>query len=185
MSSKTNFRLILILTVFATALSAGDRPDFSGSWTATSTPTASSERDGSPPGSLGSGWGQEFSIRQDADIVTVERAFFTRGDVQPTLKFRYALDGSETRNKVMMGRGIQEHVSTAVWDGDTLVITTEHAVAHPEGDRDITIEVTRRLSLQQPRRGRTAWPPSLVIETTRGGVAGAPPSTTRTVYTKN
>jgi hypothetical protein len=62
---------------------------------------------GRTAGDVGSGWGSTITITQSATSLTVEYAFFTRGDMQPPLKFVYALDGSESKNTVMMGRGIQ------------------------------------------------------------------------------
>jgi hypothetical protein len=109
--------------------------------------------------------------------LTVEYAFFSRYDLQPPLHFTFALDGSETKNAVMLGEGVQEQFSRARWDGATLVITTVHVVANPAGGGDsLRVEVIRRLSLESPTR--------LVAETTRAGVLGGLPTTTRTVYTK-
>ena len=97
--------------------------------------------------------------------------------MQPPLHFTYALDGSETRNTVMFGEGVQEQFSRAALDGTTLVITTIHVVANPSGARDsLRVQVTRRLSLDSPTQ--------LIVETTRAGVLGGLPSTTRTVYAK-
>ena len=125
---------------------------------------------------MGSGWGSTITIVQDASKLTVEYAFFGRGDMQPPLKFVYALDGSETRNSVMMGRGIQQSASTAAWQGNTLVITTNHAFPDPGTGKTTSVEVKQALSLESPT--------SLVVETTRSGLAGAQASTTRTVYRK-
>jgi hypothetical protein len=126
---------------------------------------------------MGSGWGSNISVTQDANRLTVEYAFFTRGDLQPPLKFVYALDGSETKNSVMMGRGIQVQTSKTAWDGDKLVITTMHSFAHPENSEPMKIEVKQTLSLGSPT--------SMMVETTRIGVLGGPPSTTKTVYKKS
>jgi hypothetical protein len=125
---------------------------------------------------MGSGWGSTITITQDANSLTVQYAFFARGDLQPPLKFVYALDGSEAKNSVMMGRGVQAQASRTAWDGGTLVITTVHTFAHPETGQPMTAEVTQKLSLESPT--------SLVVETTRRGVLGGPPSTVRTVYRK-
>jgi len=76
----------------------------------------------------------------------------------------------------MMGRGIQTQTSKTAWDGDKLVITTTHAFTHPETGQQMTSEVKQTLSLESPT--------SLIVETTRSGVLGGPPSTTRTVYRK-
>jgi hypothetical protein len=108
--------------------------------------------------------------------LTVEYAFFARGDMQPPLKFVYALDGPETKNSVMMGRGVQVQASKAKWDADALVITTVHTFPHPETGQTVTSEVRQRLLLETPT--------SLVVETTRSAVLGGPPSTTRIVYRK-
>jgi len=131
---------------------------------------------------MGSGWGPSITIAQDRTNLRVERVFFVRGDLQPALKFHYSLDGAETRNTFMMGRGMQEQVSRTVWEGDNLVITTVHTFRNPEDGRTMTSEVSRTLSLQSP--SYPARPPSLVVETTIGGVLGGPSPSTRTVYTK-
>jgi hypothetical protein len=155
-------------------LEAQTRPDLSGRWTSDPVAAPAGQRGG--PGvrpDLGSGWGSTITLTQDPRQLTVEYAFFTRGDMQPPLKFTYALDGSESRNSVMMGRGLQVERSTAAWHGETLVITTTHAFKDPAGKAG-TIEVVRRLSLESPD--------SLVVETTRGGALGGPAATTRVVY---
>ena len=82
---------------------------------------------------MGSGWGPTITIAQDATRLTVEYMFFARGDMQPPLKFVFALDGSETKNSVMMGHGIEVQSARAKWDGDRLVITdarTFHRSGH-------------------------------------------------------
>jgi hypothetical protein len=125
---------------------------------------------------MGSGWGSNLTITQDASRLTVQYAFFARGDMQPPLKFVYALDGSETKNSVMMGRGIQVQTSKTAWDGDKLVITTMHNFENPATGQLMKIEVNQTLSLESPT--------SLIVETARSGVLGGPPSTTKTVYKK-
>ena len=96
--------------------------------------------------------------------------------MQPPLKFVYALDGSETKNTIMMGRGMQEQTARTSWDSNKLVITTLYAFPDPADGKKITAEVVRTLSLETPT--------SLVIETVWGGVLGGPATTTRTVYVK-
>jgi hypothetical protein len=156
------------------------RPDFSGRWTNAAPPAAQAPAPGGrgggpavPSGDMGSGWGSTITLTQTLRVLTVEYAFFTRGDMQPPLKFTFALDGSESKNTVMMGRGFQVERSKTAWDGQTLVITTQHDFRDPSG-KPVTAEVTRRLSLESAD--------SLIVETTRAGVLGGPPSTTRVVY---
>jgi len=174
--------------VFAICVMAQTRPDFSGRWTSEPEPPAAATaargaqagaaRGGGRGGigDMGSGWGSPITIAQDAARLTVEYAFFARGDMQPPLRFVYALDGSETKNPVMMGRGIQVQISKAAWEGDKLVITTVHSFTNPANGQPERVEVKQTLSLESPS--------SLIVETTRGGVSGGPATTTKTVYRK-
>ena len=184
---KTSVFLTLLAAGWAGAILAQTKPDFSGRWTtepapaatpaAGTAPAAGPPRGGGPgrSGDMGSGWGPTITITQDAAKLTVEYAFFARGDMQPPLRFVYALDGSETKNSVMMGRGVQLQVSQTAWDGEKLVITTTHTLADPAG-KPLAITVTQTLSLESPT--------SLVVETTRSGVLGGPQTSARTVYRK-
>lgn len=178
-------RSMVVLVVFAAAIvatgvSAQERPNFSGAWSAPpSGPPASS---GGPLASLGNGWGERFTLIQDSNRLTVEHVLYKPRDGQPTLKFRYALDGSESRNTILMGRGIQVQRATAAWKGDHLVITMVYDVPEADAGRSVRCDVTQALSLQTPQEA--AGEVSLVIETTRCGVLGGLPTTTRTAYTK-
>jgi hypothetical protein len=176
--------------------SAQSKPSFAGRWTtdpdpaAAAAPAAGGGRAGEATGGqraagpgrsggrgdMGSGWGSTITITQDAAKLTVEYAFFGRGDMQPPLTFVYALDGSETRNSVMMGRGIQGQTSKTAWDGDKLVITTIHPFIDPDSGKTVGAEVKQVLSLESPA--------SLVVETTRAPALGGTSGTTRTVYRK-
>ena len=167
-----------VLPAFAGAQQPA-RPDFSGRWTiapstaqapSTAAPGAARGRGAAqPPGDLGPGWGSTITIAQSVDTLTVAYAFFTRGDMQPPLTFTFALDGRETKNSVMMGRGFQTERSKAAWDGQALVITTLHDFTDPSTGKPATFEVTRTLSLESPD--------TLIVEVTRGD---APPA--RVVY---
>ena len=183
MRRSTIVLAVFVTGILATGAAAQERPDFSGAWTVLAQPTGPGGGSGGSSGSLGSGWGESFALVQNDGTLTVERAFYSRADLQPILKFRYSLDGSETRNTVLMGRGMQVQVSTTAWEGDNLVITTVHTEPDAEDGQTVTCEVTQTLSLQPPRLA--AWPAALVVETTRCGVLGGPPSTTRSVYTRN
>lgn len=171
----------LLTIVLAATLSAGtaaqQRPDFSGRWReAADTAEASGRtRRGPPsPGTMGSGWGSDLTITQDAATLTVEYMFFDRGDMQPPWRFAFALDGSETRDTIMMGRGMQERIATAGWRGDELelrIVETYPDAAPGEPTRS---EVVRTLRLESPT--------TMMVETTRAGVLGGPSTTTRTRY---
>lgn len=170
---------ITLVVLLAASVMAQAKPDFSGRWTIEpeAAPPSGSGGGGASVGNMGSGWGSNITIAQDATRLTVEYAFFVRGDMQPPLKFLYALDGSETKNSVMMGRGIQTQTSKTAWEGDKLIITTEHTFENPANGQPMTTKVIQSLSL--------ASPTSLLVETTRSGVLGGSSTTTRTIYKKN
>lgn len=142
-------------------------PDFSGRWTAETAPVPTT---GDVRGDMGSGWTPVITIEQTADRLTIEHALYTRYDVEPPVRFSYALDGSETRNTIMVGRGLEVQSSRAVWVGESLKITT--VFTNPDAGSGIppTTEVVHTLTLESPT--------SLVVEVSRGG------SNTRTVYKK-
>jgi hypothetical protein len=120
---------VIAAAVLAVAtLAWAQKPDFSGTWTLD--PAASEGGAGGAPGGGGGGGGrgggrgglgQGGTVKQTADTLTVER---TIGENKITST--YKLDGSESKN-TMMGRGGNsvESVSTAKFDGQTLVITTK------------------------------------------------------------
>ena len=173
--------LVAALAVGMSSASAATQPvpDFSGRWTTDAEPGRAlpSPAVAQPiaRGDMGSGWGSTITITQQTQLV-VEYTFFGRGDMQPPLKFVYALDGSETKNTVMMGRGIEVQVSRTAWDGPALVITTTHALTDPVSGKPLTVDVRRRLTLESSTL--------LVVEVTRAGVLGGKPSTTRTIARK-
>ncbi len=158
---------LLAIALLTTSAAAQPHPDFAGRWTSAPAQTT---------GSMGSGWGPTITVTQDANRLTVEYPFYTPYDMQPPLRFIYALDGSETKNQVTMGRGLQVQSARAEWKGQQLVITTTIPFTNPDDGRPMTSEVTRTLTLESPT--------SLVVETVFGGALGGPSTTTRTSYHK-
>lgn len=176
--------LALCGVLAGTTAVATAQTDFSGRWTTDADPAAPQRGAGpgapgggrgAARGDMGSGWGPTITITQDAQQLVVEYAFFARGDMQPPLRFVYALDGSETKNTVMMGHGMQVQTSRAKWDGAKLSITTRHSFIDIATNKPATTEITQTLSLESA---------ALVVETTRAGVSGGPATTTRTTYRK-
>ena len=56
---------VVAVGIFATGTTAQERADFSGAWTSgPARATRGGQGGGAPSGSLGSGWGQEFTITQ-------------------------------------------------------------------------------------------------------------------------
>ncbi len=115
------FAAIAIILAVGFAASAEDKPNFSGKWVAVGAQPAAENAGGSGPGGRRApqpGYGPEFTVKQDAKTLTI-----TRGGQSQTLTFN--LDGSES--KITMTRDGQqiEQISTAKWEGNTLVIVTQ------------------------------------------------------------
>jgi hypothetical protein len=163
--------LALLLTVSAAA-----QPllDFSGRWIAVPEPAAVGVNVAA--GALGSGWGNEVTLTQNATTLTVERAQFSAYDMQPPMRFSYALDGSENRITLNVGRGAQEMVVRTSRQDDSLVITTSYHVSLPDDGRPATVEMKQVLSLDGPG--------TLVVMTTLTGLKGGTSSTSTTRYKK-
>ena len=125
---------------------------------------------------MGSGWGPEIVITQDASALTVVYTYFHPRDIQPPFTLRYALDGSATTNTLNMGRGPQEQTSRASWEGASLVITTTHRFVNPQNGQAMTSDTRQHLSLESPS--------VLVIQTTRSAVLGGRSSSTTTRYNR-
>ena len=161
-----------------------ENPDFSGAWS-TKEIKSSPPRRGikpEPMPSLGSGWGNEISIIHRADKLEVERVIFVPREIQPPVRYRFDLGGSETENRINIGRSKPPPTSTTVWDENRLVITTMYPFKNPKNGQWLKSKVTQTLWLQ-PAKG-TPWEPSLVVETTRYAVLNGRPSTNRTVYNR-
>jgi hypothetical protein len=150
----------ILCVLLAMPLSAQQVMDFSGQW---------QRADGND---IGSGWGDVITVTQQGSRLQVEYALFAASDRQPPLRFVYDLEGRETRNSFMMGRGSQVQTSRAQLVGGSLEITTFHDLV-VQG-RSVQSEVHQVLSLESSG--------TLVVEVTRLGVLGGPPTTSRSVY---
>jgi hypothetical protein len=105
------------------------------------------------------------TITQDANTLTVVR---TVGGAQVTQTYR--LDGSESTNTVQQGGAAVEQKSTARFEGQKLVITTNTTMG---GN---AVQTTMGLSLDAQGQ--------LVVETTAPGRGGGAPTTTTMRYRK-
>ena len=148
---------------------AQSRPDFTGEWTRVD--STSEQRSVAAVGDaafrvgdMGSGWGSPLTLRQQGNQLVAEYTHFSTYDLQPKLRFVYALDGSESRNAIMIGHAESMLRSRATWRDSMLVVTT--AYPGPSG----ATEVRQVLTITSPT--------TLLIETTRGA------TTTRTRYRK-
>ena len=169
------FRIVFAALIAPPTVALSQVPDFSGDWiradSAAEQRTVATVGDaGFRTGTMGSGWGSPLIVRQQPNQLVVEYAFFSTYDLQPRLRFTFALDGSESRNAVMIGHSESVLRSRVAWRDSTLVITTSYP-----GHAAATTEVRHALTL--------ASQTSLTIETTRAGVTGAP-TVSRATYTK-
>ena len=173
-----NVAVLITLSVTASLSAvAQQRPNFSGEWTRSDhadRPSVAATGDAAfPSGSMASGWGSPITVRQDSSRIVIEYQFFSAYDLQPPLRFVYALDGSESRNSVMIGHATSQQRSRVMWRDSTLVITTIYPTPDLAAGNP-TAEVRQALTLESPS--------TLIVETTRTGVGGAP--VIRTVFTK-
>jgi hypothetical protein len=155
--------------------SAQARPDFSGRWIAVPDAPAVAPNTPSPAASFGSGLGPDFTITQTAATLTIERAQFSQYDIQPPMRFVYALDGSESRNSINMGRGRQETTSRAMWQDGGLQLTTAYRVQDPAGN-PTTSDLRQVFTLESAD--------TLVVVATRSAPPGGQAATSRQVYKK-
>ncbi len=166
-----------LLSLIAAPATAQSHPTLAGEWVRVDStparPTVATAGDATfRVGDMGSGWGTPLTIRQTTDSLIVEYAQFSTYDLQPRQRFAFALDGSETRNRVTVGHAESLQRARAVWRGGELVITTLHPTP-AEVSRTPT-QVQQVLSLDASGQ--------LVVETTRPGYHGA--NVVRTVYAK-
>lgn len=159
----------------ASSLPAQDGPDLSGSWTLSSVergqdgPRAQMGQQGQrrqmgQRGQMGqqaqrggmamvAGLGEAVTITHEADMLTLVRTT-PAGEIRQ----RFALDGSESRNRISMGDRELELVSQATWSEGTLVIVTQL----PMGGEG---ETQMRLTMNEAGE--------LLVETRRSGRMGA------------
>jgi hypothetical protein len=167
----------LVMMLTAAVSRAQSHPSFAGEWvrvdSAPARAAAAATGDAAfRAGDMGSGWGSPVTIRQTADSLVVEFAHFSTYDLQPRLRYRYALSGAESVNRIIIGHAEAALRSRAVWESDVLVLTTLYPTP-PDVARAPT-EVRQTLALDSSGR--------LVVETTRPGATA--PNVVRTTYTK-
>lgn len=143
------------------ALSAECDQNFAGEW--------NREAPGTPEEAYraeGSGWSDRIRLTQDGGRITLESFYFSRGDLQPPLKFTYLPGDGTTENAVMVGQGAQRQISSSRWNDCRLVITTRFPAERALAEATVTQTVWLEAS-------------ALIVETARGTA-----SANRTVYRK-
>jgi hypothetical protein len=154
--------------ILALGITAGaqQKPDFSGKWKsveplpAAAAPSRGGRGGGGgagAPGGFQPGYGAEFTVKQDANTLTITRG----GQSRPLV---YKLDGSESKNTVTRNGEEQEQIATATWDGDTLAIVTQVKIQGMvrEQRRVLSLE-GGNLVIQQTNPGRGASTPVKIV----------------------
>jgi len=173
-------------TLFAltSSLSAQTHPSFDGTWVLARA-TADTQRVTSSAGSgdgafrvgdMGSGWGATLTLSQRAGRLVLEYPYFAEYDLMAPLQYEFAMDGSDVENDLTIGPERTRLVARIAWRGDTLLVTTRQAVPREVAPAGVMAEVRRTLSLVQTD--------TLLVVTTRVGVADAPTNVVRSVYTR-
>jgi hypothetical protein len=185
---------IVVLVVAATT-AAQSKPDFAGTWTLVTDPSAAAlggyGRTVASPLALG----REFSVLQDQKTLTVVTNTNTQGGEVRTF---YSLDGSETEEPLPAGAQKQnvERKSKVKWDGAKLVITTTsqfrpHLVfgdswlpscPSPSVYADMTDAVIRVSTLKSRQTWTLDKTGNLIVESTAG--IDCNPTTAKATYKK-
>ncbi len=159
MKRATTALSVAAIVMMSVGVFAQAKPSFAGKW-ARQADAAAPAGGGGRGGGRG-GFGQEVTITQDANTITME---YTQG--QNPVKRVFKLDGTDSTNTMSFGGNSIEQVSKATWEGSTLVIVT----AGQNG---------------QTRQALSLVNGDLVIDQTAPGRGeGAGPTTTKITYKK-
>jgi hypothetical protein len=133
-------------------------------------------------GDMGTGWGSPLTITQRPDSLILEYVFFSTYDLQPPVRLAFAMDGTPTPIRVMIGHATSERMGMVRWGEDftTLrlveIFETAPGVGAIPGQATRTLTVIHALTLTSPT--------TLEISTTRSATAGVAPSTITTTYSR-
>jgi len=173
--TSRRFAWIALLTLGASASAQG--VNVSGTWVRVDSSATSVATTGDAAfrvGDMGSGWGTPLTITQGADSLIVAYDFFSAYDLQPPVRLAYAMNGTESRNSVMIGHAtVSQRGRVAVRDSAVVITTVFEAPP----------EVKARGGVEMRQVLRLVSPTQLAVETTRPGVGGAP-AIARTIYTR-
>ena len=134
--------ILLTGALVATTTAQTAKPDFSGVWSydkSKSTIVRVNNTNVDAPA-----LGIEFSAKQDATSLRVERKF---GSPATEYTWVFDLTGKPTTNKLPGKNGDDEVVSTATWNGNKLVITSNRMSKDAQGKSVVTSSLKRTLSI--------------------------------------
>lgn len=151
--------IVTALLLHTAVLAQGSKTNFSGSWTYNSAKSNTGQAQGQDQragggqnrGGFGGG---DFVVKQEGNLLTVERTMTTSDGSTRTMSSKYTLDGKESVNSSRMG----ESKSFATWsqDGKKLTIETMRTITRDGESR--TMKTTEVWSLTDSK--------ALQIETT-------------------
>ena len=153
------------VVLFAAGIAAQGKPNFSGKWTMDPASAPQGGGGGGRGMRGGMGWGQTFTLTQDATTLKVER---TQGPA--TVSETFKLDGSDSKNTMppmREGGAPMEVVSKAMWDGDKIVITSSRTM-NMQGT-EMKIDTKRVISMSGA---------DLQIDSTTTGMGDTPQTST-------
>lgn len=174
-----NLCAAVLASVAVCAGAQAPRTAFDGQWaavTAARPPVASRGDGGFRVGDMGSGWGSPLTIRVEPARVLVAFNPYLAYDLQPPVELVYPLGAAAAHNAEDLGYAATRFSSRSAWRGDTLTTTDEFPVPPEVARAGMMAKVHRTLTVVRAD--------TLVIETTRDGVGGAPTVTTRTTYVR-
>lgn len=147
---KTKFKsyqaisLVIMMALILLPLSMsgqGSKTNFSGSW------SYNAEKSTQPQGQGMGRSGGDMTVKQEGNLLTVDRTMQGRDGQTITMSSKYTLDGKESVNQSRMG----ESKSVATWsaDGKTLTIKTTRTMTREGQTR--TVNSTEVWSLTDPK----------------------------------
>jgi hypothetical protein len=129
--------LTLILLPFSLS-GQGTKPDFAGSWSYSKELSDAGQPQGNRPGGPGRGGfgGGDITVKQESNLLAVERTTSTPDGTTNTVTSKYTLDGKESVNTSRMG----DSKSVATWsaDGKKLTIKTTRTINRGGESRTVT-----------------------------------------------
>ena len=99
---------VFVLAAALVAATVGAQPpDLGGRWTLVVESPGSNEGAARPriPATAGGGWGREITITPEAGRITIERHQFAANDMQPPMRYVYALGGAGEPQRRQHGTG--------------------------------------------------------------------------------
>jgi hypothetical protein len=138
MSHLLSLMIIMALTVMPLSLDGqGTRTNFSGTWVYNAEKSNTGQASGQGQGRGGFAGG-DFTVKQDANLLTVERIRTNPEGQSSTTTMKYTLDGKESSNST--GRGTSK--SFATWSADGKILTIKSTRSLERNGETVTMNST-------------------------------------------